>query len=104
MPAGTIIGLLISEFGNANSASFDLGNGILQAIATGTLIYVTFFEILQEEISPHETGVAKMMSVLVGFLVMAALCAIPEEDDMLNLPPAVLNGHYAENLTTTLGY
>ena len=77
MPTGCIIGTVISEVGNANSATFDLMNGVLQAIATGTFIYVTFFEILQDEISAHDTDVCKMLSVLAGFLVMAALCTIP---------------------------
>ena len=104
MPLGTAIGTVVTEMGDTNAAKFDLMNGILQGIATGTFIYVTFFEILQEEMDPHETGIAKAFAVLVGFVVMAALCAIPEKDDMLSLT----NGHrMLKNATaglTTPGY
>jgi len=56
-------------------------DGILQAFATGTFIFVTFFEILQEEINPSDTSVSKVLSALAGFIVMSLLIMIPVEAD-----------------------
>jgi len=40
-----------------------------QGLASGTLLYVVFFEILQD----HRTGIRQYISILVGFLVMFGL-------------------------------
>lgn len=41
----------------------------LQGLASGTLLYVVFFEILQE----HRSGLKQYLSILVGFVVMFGL-------------------------------
>lgn len=78
-PIGVGIGTIVVELGEP-SRTLDIVNGVLQSLATGTFIYITFFEILQEEIMPGEASMLKLLSVVGGFCVMAALCAIPEEN------------------------
>ncbi|XP_066583562.1 zinc transporter ZIP1-like isoform X3 [Prorops nasuta] len=63
-PVGIGIGMLLVG-GESAAASGPLAV-ILQGLATGTLLYVVFFEILQE----HRTGLNQYLSILVGFLVM----------------------------------
>eukprot|EP00914_Ancora_sagittata_P023783 GHVO01047023.1.p1 GENE.GHVO01047023.1~~GHVO01047023.1.p1 ORF type:complete len:385 (+),score=59.61 GHVO01047023.1:41-1195(+) len=92
MPLGVIIGMVIVEVGQEGPA-LNILNGVLQGIATGTFIYVTFFEILQEEIDAHDTSLSKVISVFVGFALMALLSAVPEED------PTLLAAHLATNAT-----
>ena len=75
--SGTAIGTLITETGGKCNG-LDIANGVLQAISSGTFIYVTFFEILQREISHDNSGIDKLLSVLLGFGVVAGLAAIPE--------------------------
>ena len=77
MPIGILIGIGISEMGN-NSMELQIVNGVLQGVTCGTFIYVTFMEILHEELDAMETSLAKVTSVLVGFGLMAALAAVPE--------------------------
>ncbi len=77
LPLGVGIGTVIIEVGS-DGQGLNMVNGILQAISTGTFIYVTFFEILQGEISHADTGVAKSFFLVLGFALMAALSAIPE--------------------------
>ena len=64
---------------NDESEGMDLVNGIMQAIATGSFIYVTFFEILSEEISHTSATKARLGFLLLGFILMALLALIPEE-------------------------
>ena len=80
LPGGAAVGMVIVEFGDSG-ATLDMANGVLQSIATGTFIYVTFFEILQEEIGGHDTSILKITSVLVGFIVMALITLVPENTD-----------------------
>lgn len=100
MPVGVAIGTVIVEVGH-ESNTLNILNGVLQGIATGTFIYVTFFEILQEEIDAHDTCISKVFSVFVGFALMAALCAVPEEQESTLAASGHLatNGHL--NLTDT---
>lgn len=77
MPVGILIGIGISEFGNETS-ELQIINGLLQGLTCGTFIYVTFMEILHEEMSAMDTSLAKVTSVLAGFGLMALLSAVPE--------------------------
>jgi ZIP Zinc transporter len=60
--------------------------GVLQAIAVGTFIYVTFFEILSEELADH-SSVGKVLFVVVGFMLMALLDLVPEEQIQIQQSP-----------------
>ena len=57
--------MVMSEVGEPSRA-MGVVDGVLQAFATGTFIYVTFFEILQEEIDPRDTSIGKVTSALAG--------------------------------------
>lgn len=75
-PLGVTIGTLVTELGTMTN-TINIVNGVLQAIATGTFIYVTFFEILNEELEKN-VSVLSMIFLFVGFATMAALGFIPE--------------------------
>ena len=77
MPLGVLIGLVMTEV-ESSSGNIDIANGLLQAIAMGTFIYVTFFEILQEEVDSEDTSLGKIVFIALGFALMALLNLIPE--------------------------
>jgi zinc transporter 1/2/3 len=96
MPVGVLIGLIMTETGS-DASSIEIANGVLQAIAMGTFIYVTFFEILQEEVNPEDTSICKIVCIAAGFVMMALLDLIPEEQTT----DALLSTHVKMiNLTT----
>ena len=70
-PVGAGIGTLISET-SANSFSMQVISTVLQGIATGTFLQVTFFEVLYKEIG-ERCSLIKVFATLVGFLLMAVL-------------------------------
>jgi len=72
--------MAMSEAGRPTTA-MGIVDGVLQAFATGTFIFVTFFEILQEEIDPRDTSISKVLSALTGFIVMSLLIMIPVEPE-----------------------
>jgi len=84
----------MSEAG-AESVELEIASGILMAFSAGTFIFVTFFEILQEEIDCHDTSIGKVFFVFVGFLTMASLMLIPE-------PPYEPPGTVHETTNATL--
>ncbi|ESO10601.1 hypothetical protein HELRODRAFT_144444, partial [Helobdella robusta] len=73
-PGGIIIGLAISETGGTEH---DIGqntvNGVLQALACGTFIYVTFFEILFQELGSGKSSLFNIFAMIGGFIFMALL-------------------------------
>ena len=70
----------MSEVGEPTT-EMGIVDGVLQAFATGTFIFVTFFEILQEEIDSHDTSIGKVSSALAGFIVMSLLMLIPVDSE-----------------------
>ncbi|XP_030749149.1 zinc transporter ZIP3-like [Sitophilus oryzae] len=63
-PMGIGIGMAIS---NLEENSSDVVSVFLQGLASGTLLYVVFFEILQNE---RKTGLRQYFSILFGFVCM----------------------------------
>ncbi|XP_011264589.1 zinc transporter ZIP1 isoform X3 [Camponotus floridanus] len=63
------IGIGMGLVGGGSAAASGPMAVILQGLASGTLLYVVFFEILQE----HRTGLWQYVSILFGFLVMFGL-------------------------------
>lgn len=49
---------------------------LLQGLATGTLLYVVFFEILERQRAGGHSGLRQYLAVLVGFLVMFGMMFI----------------------------
>merc|ERR1711884_400056 len=68
---GVVIGTIIMEV-TTPSASLTIFNGVLQAVATGTFLYITFQEVLEGELS-HRSPAVKMVSLVAGFAIMALL-------------------------------
>ncbi|XP_031826805.1 zinc transporter ZIP3 isoform X3 [Nomia melanderi] len=66
-PLGIAIGMFL--VGGGSAASSGILPVLLQGLASGTLLYVVFFEILQE----HRTGLKQYLSILVGFILMFGL-------------------------------
>ena len=78
-PMGVLIGFLVSEYGGEGSAQ-GMASGILQSLSTGTFFYVTFFEILQNELA-NGHNLPKVFVTLLGFLVNIGLKFLPEEEE-----------------------
>lgn len=71
-PAGIAAGLAMTTSG---SSSTSVASVVLQGIATGTLLYVVFFEVLKRDNSSGG-GLAQMIAVIVGFSCMAAITTL----------------------------
>lgn len=69
-PVGILIGLVsqITLEGQTNMAI-----GYLNALATGTLLYVTFFEVLQREKNSQLSGLLQFLAVVLGFGIMVVI-------------------------------
>ena len=67
-PLGMAIGILVEAVGQDVSSS--IVNGVLQGLACGTFVYVTFFEILPHELGDSENRLFKLLSLIVGFSVV----------------------------------
>lgn len=69
---GIAIGALLTSGSNADT--LQVPNVILQGLATGTLLYVIFFEVLSKD----RSGLLPYLAVFVGFLIMFGLQYIGE--------------------------
>lgn len=66
-PLGIAIGIWLSNADDSDAIS--VASVILQGLASGTLLYVIFFEIL----SKHKDGIVQYLAVVVGFFLMFGL-------------------------------
>lgn len=69
-PAGIAIGISVME---AQLAYGALIQAILEGLAAGTFVYITFLEILPHELNSPGNQLLKVMFILLGFGIMAAL-------------------------------
>jgi zinc transporter 1/2/3 len=78
-PLGVVIGILVTVNSSTEGPVQDLVVAVLQGIAGGTILYITFFEVLDRE-KRKETGcgIMRIVFILVGFSVMVALQALGE--------------------------
>ena len=58
---------------NIDDYAKTLSRGVLEGVSTGTFLYVSFFEILQEELG-QKKGLLRLLLVILGF----ASTAIPK--------------------------
>jgi len=58
---------------NSSEQSSSFASGILQGIADGTFLYVTFFEIFQRELAERDSRLFKVLSIIVGYSVVTGL-------------------------------
>jgi len=74
-PIGVVIGIIVTEHMEQASGEHVLAIGVLQGLAAGSLLYITFCEVLTRE-NLGKYGMSRMvgaMAVLVGFTFMAAM-------------------------------
>ena len=74
--------ICLGEFINSagEEVSRDTASAILQGIATGTFIYVTFFEILQRELGTREPELLKIVMTVLGFVLIALVRMLAHDD------------------------
>lgn len=77
-PLGIAMGIAISSEGVSSS---EVPSVIMQGFATGTLVYVIFFEILKKHES-EGNGIVKYCAILFGFLVMFFITVLISDDDL----------------------
>ncbi|EFX71838.1 hypothetical protein DAPPUDRAFT_308636 [Daphnia pulex] len=75
-PIGVAIGIFVTEYFQDPTPSHTLTIGILQGVAAGTLLYVTFLEVLERERRKSGNGLIKLLSVFVGFVLLSSLEAL----------------------------
>ena len=71
--APTGMGIGIAVLHNANQFSSSFSSGILQGIANGTFLFVTFFEIFQGELEANGNQLLKVLFMIVGYSVVTVL-------------------------------
>ncbi|XP_044029092.1 zinc transporter ZIP1 [Siniperca chuatsi] len=69
-PIGIAIGISVME---AQLAAGALIQAILEGLAAGTFVYITFLEILPHELNSPGKQLLKVLFILLGFSIMAAL-------------------------------
>ena len=67
-PIGIAIGILVIKFADESAAA--IAGGVLQGLACGTFLYVTFFEVLPHEFNKSGDRVVKSFFVVLGFMVV----------------------------------
>jgi len=74
-PIGVLVGILLTLDAHVQTGGDMLLMGVLQGLASGTLLYITFFEVLsREKLGRHGmSGLVGALFILFGFLLMAAL-------------------------------
>jgi len=70
-PLGLGIGIILSDM--EQSLFSDIANGILQGIAGGTFLYITFFEVLPHELNSPNNRMPKLLFVLAGYSCICGL-------------------------------
>lgn len=70
---GVAIGILVTEYVQDPSAVHLLIIAILQGIAAGTLLYVTFLEVLERERQKPGNGLERLLAIVTGFFVLTLL-------------------------------
>ena len=78
-PLGVAIGILVTVKSSTEGPTQDLAVAVLQGIAGGTILYITFFEVLDREKRKQTgSGIMRLAFILLGFSVMVALQALGE--------------------------
>ena len=67
------IGIGMSVVGSESGTALSISSYVLQGLATGSFLYVTFFEVLPEEFRERRHEFLKLASLLAGFGVVSFL-------------------------------
>ena len=70
-PIGVGIGMVV--LGNSTQLSSSISSGVLQGIANGTFLFVTFFEIFQRELEAHGNRLLQVLFMILGYSVVTVL-------------------------------
>nr|CAD7258502.1 unnamed protein product [Timema shepardi]CAD7574266.1 unnamed protein product [Timema californicum] len=70
-PIGVGIGMCLLQLGRDLESS--VANAVLQGLACGTYIYVTFFEVLPHELNQPKDRLLKLVAVIVGFSLVCCV-------------------------------
>lgn len=89
-PIGIGIGLVIVNLWDSTYSS--LTQGLLQGIACGTFLYVTFFEIFPSEFNKKGDRLCKLLFVLLGFSTVSIILFFHNEAPS-PIHPCSRNGH-----------
>lgn len=73
-PIGMGIGILLADL--QQSLGRDIANGVLQGMAGGTFLYITFFEVLPHELNQPKNRMVKLLFVLLGYSSICGLLFI----------------------------
>ncbi|KAL8606900.1 hypothetical protein ACOMHN_048696 [Nucella lapillus] len=76
-PVGVAVGILIMRFGASTTSN--LADGILTGIASGTFLYMTFFEVLPAEFNNSHDRMLKLLMLLFGFGTVTAILFLSDE-------------------------
>jgi len=82
-PVGAGIGILLSETVKSEAETQGVVVTVLQGLATGTLLYVVFFEVIEKERQKGTSGTIQVVCSILGFICMLVL-----ESVELQLTPA----------------
>ncbi|NXU93841.1 S39A3 protein, partial [Xiphorhynchus elegans] len=74
IPLGISIGMGIES---AQSAASNIASLLLQGMAGGTFLFVTFFEILAKELEDKSQRLLKVLCLVLGYAALAGLVLIP---------------------------
>merc|ERR1719412_480965 len=74
-PVGILIGILVTAHMESASGEHILVIGVLQGLAAGTLLYITFFEVLaRDKLTKYGmSGLVGALAVMAGFTLMAGM-------------------------------
>lgn len=75
-PLGVFIGLLITIKTNTDTVAKSIAIVLLEGLSAGTLLYITFFEILNREKERRVYRLPRAFCIIAGFLLMALLQAL----------------------------
>ena len=71
LPSGAAIGIVLAELYQTPLAQLVCGS--LQAVACGTFLYVTFFEVLPHEMNSGGNRLIKVLCIILGFSFIAVM-------------------------------
>ncbi|KAK7081108.1 hypothetical protein SK128_000709 [Halocaridina rubra] len=85
-PLGGLLGTVIVSFTSHETPAGAISNALLQGISAGTILYVTFLEVLERERSKPEGGSLRIIAIIMGFILMAVL-QIYDDEAIINPAP-----------------
>lgn len=73
MPLGVVLGMLIES---AHTLAATVASVLLQGLAAGTFLFITFFEILSRELEDKQDRLLKVLFLILGYSTLALLVFI----------------------------